>query len=334
MHSDLKDKFHHAQEAGLCMVAWRLPNEKKVNYIEPTQEKLWQGEESESPFFVFAPFSDESPAFCTYLDAQNYVYVGAPKSPATSNKLGYMTLVAKSVEAIQSGKYNKLVAARVIEEDLPNFDPFDHFSVLMERHENAFCYIWYSPSTGMWMGASPELLLARNNEQIQTMALAGTRSAGQGDFGDKELEEQDIVLQYLEKTLKPYSKSLNITNKTKANSGHLTHLKNEISAELRDPTQNIFPIIRALHPTPAVAGLPKKEAMDFLVKEEGFSRSYYAGYLGLHAKNASHLFVNLRCMQVLGEKQYIYVGAGLTAQSNPELEWLETEEKARVVRLS
>ena len=89
MLSDLKDKFQFAQESGLCVVAWRLPNESRINISQPAKERVWQGEESESPFFVFAPFSDEFPAFCTYADAQEFNFATSPKNPTVSDKLGY-----------------------------------------------------------------------------------------------------------------------------------------------------------------------------------------------------------------------------------------------------
>lgn len=334
MHSDLKDKFLFAQTQGLSMVAWRMPDEIDLHHFEPCQEHNWQGESEEKTGFIFAPFSDESPAFCIGISGNVASNHQAPKAPKTYDALHYKTIVGNAVAEIQTGVLDKVVAARAIEIKDAQFDAFTHFLELMDAHPNAFCYLWFSPSTGVWMGASPELLLERKGGRIRTMALAGTRANDQDDFGSKELEEQDLVLNYLKETLNPYINGLEITQKTKVNSGHLTHLKNELNGELTDRMESIYPLIKALHPTPAIAGLPKAMAIDFIKRQEGFSRSYYSGYLGLHSNRESSLFVNLRCMQVLGQKQYIYVGAGLTHQSNPEAEWLETEEKARIVRLT
>lgn len=333
MHSDLKVKFHFAQEKGLSMVAWRMPYEEALNMLEPAEETLWQGESSESPAFVFAPFSADLPAFCIGQVGTVNQEISAPRLPKSYDGEHYKDLVKRAVSGIQEGSFHKIVAARAIEIIDPNFNALDHFYRLIDAHPNAFCYAWYSPSTGLWLGASPELLMDRTGAKIRTMALAGTRSENQGEFGSKEIEEQDLVLNYLEDTLRPFVTSLEIDKKTNAQSGHLTHLKNEISGHLKTTIESIYPLIQALHPTPAVAGLPKEKAIDFIAKEEGFSRSYYTGYLGIHSITNSRLFVNLRCMQVLGDRHYVYVGAGLTGKSDPEAEWLETEEKARIVRL-
>jgi len=333
MHSDLKDKFTHALEMGLSMVVWRLPNDTTLSEMGPAKEMHWQGEASENSSFIFAPFSNEMPAFCIGTAGREYHIQSDPEHPTSFDSVHYKDLVKRAITNIQQGAFDKIVAARVIEERNPDFDITHHFSLLMDAHPNAFCYLWYSPSTGFWMGVSPELLVDRKGAKIRTVALAGTRSGSQGDFGSKEIEEQDLVVNFLEETLSHFAITTETAKKTKAQSGHLTHLKNEINGRLKSDSESIYPLIQALHPTPAVAGLPKEKAIDFIAKEEGFSRSYYSGYLGLHSKTDSCLYVNLRCMQVLGQHQYIYVGAGLTGKSDPEAEWLETEEKARIVRL-
>jgi len=333
MHSDLKSKLSIAQEEGLSYVAWRLPNEGVLNQMGPSKECVWMGEEGESEAFVFAPFSSKHPAYCLgSFDAQNSE-IQTLEIPIVQDSEHYQELVKKAVAEIQSGKLDKVVGARVIEEETQDFDPIAHFIALMKIHTNAFCYLWYSPSTGLWMGASPEILLERKGSQLRTMALAGTRADILDDFGIKELEEQDLVLHYLEETLRPFVTHLEVAEKTKAHSGHLVHLKNEVKGYLKEELSSIYPLIKALHPTPAIAGLPKKEALEFIAQEEDFDRSYYSGFLGMHSSSESQLFVNLRCMQVIANKQYLYVGAGLTAMSEPEAEWLETQEKARVVRL-
>jgi isochorismate synthase len=83
-----------------------------------------------------------------------------------------------------------------------------------------------------------------------------------------------------------------------------------------------------LHPTSAVCGMPLDRALKFLKKNEGYDREFYAGYLGpVNFHRDTHVFVNLRCMQVLEKSAILYAGAGVTLDSVPEQEWIETEMK-------
>jgi isochorismate synthase len=93
--------------------------------------------------------------------------------------------------------------------------------------------------------------------------------------------------------------------------------------------------LKDLHPTPAVCGVPKSEALNFIIANENYTRTYYTGYFGeLNIQNASELFVNLRCMQFIKNKSQleIYVGGGITAQSNSEKEYEETVSKAQIMK--
>jgi isochorismate synthase len=75
--------------------------------------------------------------------------------------------------------------------------------------------------------------------------------------------------------------------------------------------------------------MPKDKALAFILQQEGYDRSFYSGYLGpVHIDGQSHLYVNLRCMQLGSDRAYLYVGGGVTADSCPDAEWRETELKA------
>ena len=112
-------------------------------------------------------------------------------------------------------------------------------------------------------------------------------------------------------------------------------------------------IILALHPTPAVCGLPKELAKDFILRNEKHKRQYYTGFLGelnfkeeiirpstrknqenrayRTLKNRTSLYVNLRCMEIRGNRVSIFVGGGITKESVPEMEWEETKDKTRTM---
>ena len=91
--------------------------------------------------------------------------------------------------------------------------------------------------------------------------------------------------------------------------------------------------INKLQPTPAVCGLPKDRALDLIMKTEQHNREYYAGFCGpINYLHKTDLFVNLRCMKILKGQFALFVGGGLTAKSEPEKEWAETELKSETLK--
>ena len=92
-------------------------------------------------------------------------------------------------------------------------------------------------------------------------------------------------------------------------------------------------MLRLLHPTSAVCGMPKESALHFNQQLEGYDRSFFSGFLGpVNMQDETHLFVNLRCMQLLDQQAALYAGAGVTIDSEPQREWEETELKMRTMQ--
>ena len=110
------------------------------------------------------------------------------------------------------------------------------------------------------------------------------------------------------------------------------HLRTDINGELtiKNSLENL---INSLHPTPAICGVPKNVAENFIFENEYYSRDFYSGYLGeLNMKNETNLYVNLRCMQIQENQILLYIGGGITAASIAEKEWEETVFKAEVIK--
>ncbi|MHB1278588.1 MAG: chorismate-binding protein [Bacteroidia bacterium] len=333
MHSDLNKKFESAREQKRAFCIWRYPGESGIHVAGPAPEKIWDGSFPDAETFVFAPFNLNLHPVLMIGEGGRVTVHTEPKPPVHTEKKHFLAWARKAIDAIRSGKFQKIVAARVLAKDQPDFDPFRHFLALCEKYPETFCYLWFSPSSGTWLGASPELLLERKEDKLRSMALAGTRTGAGEAFGIKEKEEQYLVLDYLKNVFNPWLVETKIVEQTRVHSGHLQHLKNEVRGTLKEKQPDMGALITQIHPTPAVAGLPKSEAMQFIDKEEGMDRSYYSGFLGTLSHDSCRLFVNLRCMQILNNTQFIYAGAGLTAASDPEREWMETEEKTKVVIL-
>lgn len=263
----------------------------------------------------------------------------------------YRQLVTDGVTLIRSGAVQKVVPSRAAIRPVPaDFDAFAAFEKLCAAHPRAFVSLFYSGynSGQCWLGASPELLAqVDGGHTFRTMALAGTQPAVAGQateearWSQKELEEQANVTRYVISCFKQLRlREYDEVGPRTVQAGHLWHLRTDYSVDLRRvgasyPTLGTD-MLRLLHPTSAVAGMPRQAALDWLHANEGYDRTYYSGFLGpvnLPAAGSSALYVNLRCMQLLEQdaQAVLYAGAGLTADSDPAREWAETEQKLRVV---
>lgn len=203
-------------------------------------------------------------------------------------------------------------------------------------HPGDFICLLISSAHGVWLGASPELLLSITKGQISSIALAGTRTA-QGDpqapWGNKEQEEQELVTRFLEESfIQKGVKGLRIQGPFTRRAGELEHLCTELSGHYdRQSLHEIVELARALHPTPAVGGLPRAEAMDFLARTETHDRELYSGYWGYMTTKESRLYVNIRCVRLGPVVSWVYAGAGITSLSRPETEWIEVRRKMRSI---
>ena len=247
-------------------------------------------------------------------------------------KATFENLVSDGIAVIQKGDFDKVVLSRkiVLKEQIAIVDSFEN---LISTYPTAFRYLFFHPKIGLWMGATPEQLVKINQNQFETVALAGTQLYSENViWATKEIEEQQFVTDYIVGKVKDKVTELMVTDAKTVKAGNLVHLKSFISGELTADFQ-ANDLINALHPTPAVCGLPKEKAIDFILKNEGYNRKYYAGFLGEYNKdNQTDLFVNLRCLEVENDVVNIYVGCGITKDSNPEKEFIETENKSMTMR--
>jgi len=111
--------------------------------------------------------------------------------------------------------------------------------------------------------------------------------------------------------------------------GNLVHLRTDFSMALEQINGHLWELVSALHPTPAVAGQPKEDAIHFIKELEPHDRMYYTGYLGpVSFDREINLFVNLRCMKIDPAGISLFAGGGITLDSDPSDEWDETRWKA------
>lgn len=243
-------------------------------------------------------------------------------------------MVNETKKAIASGRLKKLVVARkIIKKGEAN--AFQLFTHLLTLYPHAMVYFWHHPKAETWVGASPERFFSLHSGRLTTMALAGTLPYNikeEYHWGDKEKTEQGWVRDTLQEDLEelfPLA-AVKCSETFTLRAGNLVHLCNEISVEAQKI--NTTELLKKLHPTPAVGGIPVEEGMRFLAEHENLDRAYYAGFLGpVMGEGQIDLFVNLRCAQITQEGLYLYVGAGITQDSDPEKEWEETQIKSKTL---
>lgn len=270
-------------------------------------------------------------------------YPAAAVNSRTTAKDHYLKLVQDSVNAIKEGVFQKNVCARTKLVDLPaGFRLENFFRELSSSYPNAFVSVVAAPQIGTWVGATPEVLISVDkNQKFCTVALAGTQprqpdmSLADAVWRQKEIEEQAMVSRYIINCLKKIRvREFEEVGPRTIAAANLLHLRTDFTIDLKEVDYPNLPtaMLQLLHPTSAVCGLPKEPAAAFLDAHEALDRSFFAGFLGpVNLQQETHLFVNLRCMQLLTSSALLYAGAGITADSVPEREWQETEHKCQTL---
>jgi isochorismate synthase len=267
-------------------------------------------------------------------------------APHTATQAEYTALVQLGVAAIEARTVGKVVSSRAARRPLPpGFDPLTAFQELSRQYERAFVSLVSVPGVGTWLGASPEVLAEVTADGLfHTMALAGTQPLlpdvrpQDAIWRQKEIEEQALVSRYIVNCFKQLRlREYQETGPRTTVAGQLLHLRTDFEVDLKSvPTASSLgtDMLRLLHPTSAVGGMPRTAALEFLHRHEGYDRAYYSGFLGpvnvMHP-GVSRLFVNLRCLQLRADEAILYAGTGLTVDSDPAREWQETEYKMQTI---
>ncbi|MEY3574365.1 MAG: hypothetical protein RLZZ617_963 [Bacteroidota bacterium] len=269
--------------------------------------------------------SDEHPE---HHDSQHYLEFCQSVRQITEI-LQNKTLDAEGVHG--SKALQKVVWSRTKSIQLPSeAHPCQLFEALCRTYPSLHIVLLHHPVYGIWLGSSPETLVEKNSPQIRSMALAGTRGlAHTGPWGDKEIREQRLVVDYLQACFAGKSISTDLQETTTVQKGPVEHLLNKIEGK---SNISCYEMAHCLHPTPAVAGFPVQESVKYILENEPHQRSLYAGYWGyLNEEGNGLLSVNLRCLHWQGKQVRLYMGAGILPESDADTEWLETCRKSETL---
>lgn len=244
--------------------------------------------------------------------------------------------VRRVLAGIGAGDFRKVVLARevVVETSTP-FRRADVLEHLRRSHSSCFTY-----ASGAFVGASPELLVARRGDVVTSRPMAGSvrRGADRAEddrlavglhSSDKEAEEHRLLVDAVVAAL-----AMACTTEPSADPAEVvrlptvSHLTTEVRGHLRLPAPSALALAGLLHPTPAVGGLPRRAALAAIAELEGFARGLYAGPVGwVDAAGDGEWAVALRGATLDGNRARLAAGAGIVAGSDPDAEWQETETK-------
>ncbi len=258
------------------------------------------------------------------------------KQGMSEEKKNYEATFRRFLDALEQQSFDKLVLSRYhIERRDETVSPVAAFLRACERYPSAFVYLCYTPESGLWMGSTPEMLLSGTAPDYHTVALAGTMRMHDSQksirWDTKNRNEQQWVVTYLREVLTENNIQWQEEAPRTVGAGNVAHLKTSFHFGYHQP-QQLGELLKKLHPTPAVCGFPKERAYRFIVENEGYNRSYYAGFVGLLSPaKQTNLYVNLRCMQWEDKQLILFAGGGLLVTSQCEKEWRETEDKLQTL---
>lgn len=248
----------------------------------------------------------------------------------------YCELVAKAIACIRARTADKIVA--VASSHVTFHEPVDTRSVL-ERLDNVYpdtTRFAIARGDRVFVGASPERLVARNGLRVDSDGLAGTARRGRNDAAivkrllssTKERSEHAMVVESIASVLGPHCTALVVPDEPRIRTlRNVHHLWTPIRGVLRDET-HILDLVGLLHPTPAVAGTPRDPAVAWIEEHEPHSRGWYTGAVGyFDARGDGEFAVAIRAGLVGKNEAFLYAGAGIIETSDPPAEYAETRAK-------
>ena len=257
----------------------------------------------------------------------------------------WRTQVGSAIDAIKSGKLEKVVLARDISASSKS-----EINVrgLLQRLEIEYPSTWIFLVDGL-IGATPELLVRLSKSLVTSRVLAGTiRKTGNEDRdltlaaslakSSKDLEEHEYAVRSVAEALAPFCSSTNVPESPFVlHLSNVMHLATDVTGVLNDSAKqaDIFTLIEKLHPSAAVCGTPTEEAKQMIKKLEQMNRGRYAGPVGwIDAHNDGEVAIALRCGELSGDRKMIriFAGCGIVAGSDPVTEFAESQAKLMPMR--
>lgn len=252
-------------------------------------------------------------------------------------------IVRNATQAIAEEHLEKVVLSRVCEVRTKELiDAAATLKFLNSHYNDSYRFIFEPVPHHAFFGATPELLIQKTGDSIITMALAGSAARGQTIEHDERLasqllasrkdrHEHQLVVDTIHRNLDGLMAEIHIpTEPRMLKLINIQHLLTPIEGRLRNSKLGILPLVNLLHPTPAMGGVPSGAALAFLRRAELVPRGWYAAPIGwLDACGDGVFAVAIRSAVTQHSRAWLYAGAGIVGDSEPEREWVETSLKFR-----
>jgi anthranilate synthase component I len=266
---------------------------------------------------------------------------GAPKALTTPD--AYKAGVKKAQEYIRAGEIIQVVLSQrwMLK---PKATPFQVYRALRMVNPSPYMYLLHFPDVEL-VGSSPELLVRKENNLAETRPIAGTRRRGANEEEDRALAKElledpkeraehlmlvDLGRNDLGRVCEPGSVRVP-SLMTVENFSHVMHIVSSVVGKLRSGA-NAFDLLRACFPAGTVSGAPKIRAMQIISELESFRRGPYAGAVGYFSYTGNmDMAITIRTLFFVGGNAYLQAGAGIVADSVPESELRECEQKAEAL---
>jgi len=316
-------------------IAYSLPG--STEYLLGTIRKmspLHSGADIRDFDFVIAPFDKEnqagylvdfsSIAFSPKFSCLPYNTTKTYSSSREAYNKGFRIIQ----DEISQQQVAKVVLSRQCFHHMEVTQVYDIFIALKNKYSSAFTYVIHTEQTGTWVGASPEIVLKNKGNTLLTRAIAGTKSTGNKQpWSPKEIEEHRFIETFYKEVLEKRGLPYKLSDSHTIAAGNVSHICSDITL---DNSDNLIDLAAVIHPSPALSGFPKCAAMKLIDVVEPHKRTLYGGYLGPLKPNLQW-FANIRCMEIFKNGLLLHVGGGITARSQLESEWEETELKSETL---
>jgi menaquinone-specific isochorismate synthase len=254
----------------------------------------------------------------------------------------WAAMIQAARQQIATGALKKVVLSRMCELRFEQVVDIDRaLAYLTQEYGDCYRFLFSPRLNHAFLGASPELLVKVDGHQLTTMAMAGSIARGDTAAADqalgqtllrnaKDRQEHDLVVISILGRLADVTSKLEIAPQPGLYKlKNIQHLYTPIRAQLSQ-AQGVLPLVKRLHPTPALGGSPRQAALAFIQQAELAPRGWYAAPIGwLDYKLDGAFAVGIRSAVAQDRRLWLYAGAGIVAASDPDKEWQETALKFR-----
>ncbi|MFB6183734.1 MAG: isochorismate synthase MenF [Haloarculaceae archaeon] len=261
----------------------------------------------------------------------------------TPDREGWRRQVEDALDQVERGSLRKVVLAQALTLDLSGPPPVPSLlESLGETYPDCRRFLFAPDDGAAFFGVTPERLVSLRGRTVRTEALAGSTGRGETPAEDQWLAEQlrdspkdahehDLVVEAIREQLTPFASSVRGGERSIRRLATVQHLRTPMTAELAGD-EHVLALVEALHPTPAVGGLPPDAALATIRETETFDRGWYAAPVGWFDADGNGSFaVAIRSALARGETATLFAGAGIVADSDPDAEWDEVQLKYRPI---